>query len=241
MSDYRKAAQPELPKRFYKDATVVASDGGFAVLLDGRPVKTPARRSLSLPRRDVAEVVAAEWNGQGERIDPATMPATRLANTVIDGIADDPIAVRDDLACFVETDLLYYRAGMPEPLVERQRRYWDPILRRAEERLGARFVLGEGVMHVAQPKATLESARSLIGRETDPFRIAALHQITTLTGSALIALDIAAGGLDLDLAWDAAHVDEDWNREQWGADEEADSRRASRHADMRAAVAMLAE
>lgn len=239
MSNFRKAAQPELPRRFYEKAAAAETADGYAVLLDGRGLRTPARRSLVLPDRRAAAAVVAEWNGQGERIDPATMPVTRLANTVIDGIADDPTVVRDDLARFAETDLLFYRAGAPDRLVERQCRIWDPILRHAEERLGARFVLAEGVMHVAQPPTTLEAVRRRLARETEAFRVAALHQMTTLTGSVLLTLALADGSLDLDAAWDAAHVDEDWNREQWGVDDEAEARRAARYADMRAAASIV--
>ncbi|KAB0676661.1 ATP12 family chaperone protein [Aureimonas leprariae] len=236
MSDIRRITQPELPKRFYEAVTVSAADGGYAVLLDGRGVKTPSRRPLVLPSAAVAEAVAAEWRAQGERIDPATMPATRLANTVIEGIADDPAAVRDDAAKFVESDLLFYRADAPTALAERQRAAWDPIVAWAESHVGGRFVLGEGVMHVAQPPASLAAFRAWIGRESNPFRIAALHQMTTLTGSVLLALAVLEGRLNVEAAWAAAHVDEDWNIEQWGADAEAEARRAGRFADMRAAA-----
>lgn len=240
MSDIRRIAQPELPKRFYEKVSVAANEGGYAVLLDGRSVKTPLRRSLALPSEAVAEAVAGEWRSQGERINPATMPATRLANTVIDGIADNPAAIRDDAARFVESDLLFYRADAPEALVERQRAAWDAVIAWAEKLVGARFVLGAGVMHVSQPPASLAAFRARVERETDPFRIAALHQMTTLTGSVLLALAVLEGRLDVEAAWAAAHVDEDWNIEQWGADAEAEARRAARFDDMRAA-AMLTQ
>jgi chaperone required for assembly of F1-ATPase len=238
MSDSARSNAVELPKRFYETVSVETEDGVYAIRLDGRSVRTPSRRVLVAPSRRIAEIIAAEWRGQGERIDPATMPATRLANTVIDGIADDPLPVRDDAARFAETDLLFYRADAPERLVERQRLSWDPIVAWAERLAGGRFVLGQGVMHVAQPPATLEGVRRVLSSETNPFRIAALHQMTTLTGSVLIALAVMHGHLDVDQAWVAAHVDEDWNIEQWGADEEAEARRARRFADMRAAAEM---
>ncbi|MCB8836871.1 ATP12 family chaperone protein [Aurantimonas sp. VKM B-3413] len=233
-------ARPELPKRFYKTAEVVAADDGvFSVTLDGRPVKTPARKLLAMPAKAVAEAVAQEWRAQGEHIDPATMPMTRLVNTIVDGIVGNPEPVRDDIARYAETDMLFYRAGEPERLVTRQRERWDPILDWAHERLGARFLLAEGVMHVAQPEASLEAVRRHLARTEDPFAIAALHQATTLTGSSLVALALADGRLSAEEAWDLAHLDEDWNIEQWGADEEAMAMRAKRWEEMRVAALIL--
>lgn len=238
MSDLPK--RPELPKRFYAVVDVVPTEGAYTIHLDGRGVKTPARRSLVVPTEPVARVLKAEWEGQGERIDPATMPMTRLVNTVIDGIAETADETRADLARYVETDLLFYRVGEPERLVQRQRAVWDPILKGAEASLGHRFVLGEGVMHVAQPPDSIAAYRERLDAVTDPFAIAALHQITTLTGSALIAFALLEGRLDAGSAWAAAHLDEDWNIELWGADEEASARRAARFEDMRTAVELLA-
>ncbi|WAJ30843.1 ATP12 family chaperone protein [Antarcticirhabdus aurantiaca] len=231
--------RPELTKRFYEAVTIAEGEGGFAVLLDGRRMKTPACRGFSVPDRAAAEAAAAEWEAQGEFIEPATMPMTRLLNTIIDGIADDPAPVRDDVARYAETDLLFYRAGEPERLAQRQRERWDPVVAWAEARLGGGFRLAEGVMHVAQPDESLAAVRSHVARETDPFRIAALHQATTLTGSALLALALADGRLTADEAWSLAHLDEDWNIEQWGADEEAAERRARRWDEMRAASLLL--
>lgn len=238
MSDLPK--RPDLPKRFYSAVDIVEAEGGYTVRLDGRSVKTPARRPLLVPVEAVATSMAAEWEAQGERIDPATMPMTRLVNTVIDGIAETAGETRADLARYVETDLLFYRVDGPERLVERQRTVWDPILKGAESSLGRRFLLGEGVMHVAQPPESLAAFRHRIEAVSDPFAIAALHQITTLTGSALIALAILEGRLDAHSAWAAAHLDEDWNIELWGADEEASARRAARFEDMRIAADLLA-
>ncbi|BDA84768.1 ATPase [Aureimonas sp. SA4125] len=232
--------RPELPKRFYTAVSVVTAEGGgFSIELDGRGLRTPLRRKLVVPTRALAALLASEWEAQKERIDPATMPLTRLANTVIDGIADDPGSVRADLAGYIETDMLFYRAGYPERLVERQRAAWDPIIAEAERRIGSRFVLAEGVMHAAQPPASIAAFRQRIDAVEDPFAVAALHQMTTLTGSALLPLGIAEGWLDADLAWEAAHVDEDWNIGLWGGDAEAEARRAARYADMRAAVILL--
>lgn len=231
--------KPELPKRFYQDVTVEETAGGFEIRLDGRPVRTPIRTLLALPDRTIAEAVAAEWEGQKTHIDPATMPVTRLANTVLDGVANDPAATRDDLARYAETDLIAYRADEPERLVARQAEAWDPLAAWVEERFGARLATAAGVMHVAQDPATITALRARLAEETDPFRLAGLHQMTTLTGSMILALAVADGRLDVAEAWRLAHVDEDWNISLWGEDEEAQARRASRFTDMRAADLFL--
>ncbi|UIJ73800.1 ATP12 family chaperone protein [Aurantimonas sp. HBX-1] len=232
--------RPELPKRFYAGVAVAEGEGGHAILLDGRPVKTPARRPLAIRSRAVADAVAAEWDAQQERIDPATMPVTRLVNTVVDAIADDPAPVRDDVARYAETDLLFYRAADPARLVERQRERWDPILEWAHRSIGARFLLAEGVMHVAQPEPSLRAVAARLAAIDDPFAVAAMHQVTTLTGSALLALALADGHVSAEEAWSLAHLDEDWNIEQWGADAETEARRQLRWEEMQAAALVLA-
>ena len=233
-------ARPELPRRFYETVTIRPVESGFSIELDGRPVKTPGRKPLAVPHRVAAEALRDEWDAQVERIDPATMPMTRLANTVIEAIAADPAPVRDDIGRFIETDLLFYRAAAPDRLVERQNELWDPVLDWAKEAFGGRFVLAEGVMHVAQPQASLEAFRNRLVAITDPFQVAALHQATTLTGSALLAMAINDGRLDAVAAWRLAHLDEDWNIEQWGEDEQAMARRAARWDEMRVAALLLA-
>ncbi|MCE7028362.1 ATP12 family chaperone protein [Jiella avicenniae] len=239
MSNNPLLARPDLPKRFYAAVGVVETPDGFVVELDGRPMKTPARKPLAVPSRDVAEAIRAEWDAQAERIDPGTMPMTRLVNTTIDGILADPGPVGTDVARFAETDMLFYRAGAPEGLALRQRQRWDPVLDWAKERLGVRFVLTEGVMHVAQPEESLAAVRRHVAAFDDGFAIAALHQVTTLTGSALLALALADGRVTAEEAWALAHLDEDWNVEQWGADEEAMARRAMRWQEMLAAAIIL--
>ncbi|MEA2928538.1 MAG: hypothetical protein QOG38_966 [Hyphomicrobiales bacterium] len=233
----RRSLRPRLRKRFYERAHV-ADTAPFSVLLDGRPVKTPAQRAQAAPTRAVGAAIAREWDAQGERIDPATMPLTRLANAIIDGVAVTPAPVADAVAKFLGSDLLCYRADTPEGLVQRQAQHWDPVLAWAREALGARFVLSEGVMFVAQPESALAAARNAI--PADPWRLGAVHTITTLTGSALLALAIAHGALDAEAAWTAAHVDEDWNMSQWGRDEIALARRAARFGEMQAAATVLA-
>jgi chaperone required for assembly of F1-ATPase len=233
----RRNMRPKLRKRFYERAHV-GEGKPFAILLDSRSVKTPSGEPLALPSRPLAEAVAAEWQAQEELIDPAAMPLTRLVNTIIDGVVTAPVPVADEVAKYLGSDLLFYRADSPEGLVALQVRHWDPLLDWARDSLKARFVLGEGVMFVAQPDHALTAARAMI--PSDPWRLGAVSVITTLTGSALIALAVEQGRLSADDAWAAAHVDEDWNMSLWGRDEIALERRAKRLAEMQAAATVLA-
>ena len=234
----RSAVRPILRRRFYDKATVVSAADGYAVQLDAKPVRTPARRLLAAPSRALAEAIAAEWNAQRDVIDPATMPLTRLANAIIDGVADTPHPVAAEIGKYLTSDLVFYRASHPTALVERQARHWDAILAWARDELGASFVTGEGVIHVAQPETALTAARAAI--PGDPWRLGAVNSITTLTGSALIALAMARGWLSAEEAWRAANLDEDWNMEQWGRDDLALERRAFRFAELEAAATVLA-
>jgi len=239
MESVRRDARAELPRRFYKDVTVAVTEGGHGVLLDGRPVRSPAGTVFGLPTHARAELVAAEFSCQGDRIDPATMPAWRLVNTALDGVAANRQAVIDDIVRFAGSDLLCYRADTPKELVSRQTVHWDPILAWARADLGGRFNLAEGVMHVDQPPETIAAVGSYVARDTAPIRLAALHLMTSITGSALIALATEAGHLSLKGAWLAAHVDEDWNIEQWGADADATARREARWRDFAAASRLV--
>jgi chaperone required for assembly of F1-ATPase len=232
----RRLTAPVRPKRFYAKAEMLEEEGRFVLRLDGKRAMTPGKNPVVVPRRDLAEAIAAEWAGQGEFIDPFSMPVTRLANSAIDGVATRQAEVRQPIVDYAGADLLYYRAGEPDELVERQREAWDPILAWAEKRFGVRFVLVEGVMHVAQPETTLAAVKAVIERFDEPFRLAGLSLATSLTGSALIALALAEGELDVEAAWSAAHVDEDWNIFKWGADAEAAKRREQRFDDFKAAA-----
>ena len=232
----RRNMRPQLRKRFYQRAHV-GDAAPFAILLDDRPVRTPAGNALALPSRALGEAVAAEWDAQQERIDPAVMPLTRLVNSVIDGVAMAPAPVAEEVVRYLGSDLVCYRADTPAGLVARQAQHWDPILDWARDTLGARFVLAEGVMFAAQPDHAIVAASAAI--PSDPWRLGAVNVITTLTGSALIALALSQGRLTLDDAWTAAHVDEDWNMSQWGRDELALDRRAKRFAEMQAAGTVL--
>jgi chaperone required for assembly of F1-ATPase len=234
----RRSTRTAPRRRFYDRATTATVAEGFAVRLDGKPVRTPARRVLAAPTLALAEAIAAEWQAQQDVIDPAKMPLTRLANAIIDGVADAPVPVAEEIAKYLASDLTFYRAGSPQGLVERQARHWDPILAWARQAFGADFKLGEGVVYVAQPEAALAAVGAAIPE--DPWRLGAVHVATTLTGSALIALAMARGALSADAAWQAAHVDEDWNMVQWGRDEMAMARREYRLAEFQAAATVLA-
>jgi chaperone required for assembly of F1-ATPase len=230
----RRPTQPNLRKRFYKTAH---SDEGGAVLLDGKPIKTPARRALQAPTRALAEAIAGEWEQQHDVIDPARMPLTRLANAIIDAVSETPQPVADEIEKYLRSDLVFYRAEAPAGLVEKQARAWDPVLAWARDRFNARFVLAQGVMHVAQPRESVETLRAAIPSE--PWRLGAVSSITTLTGSGLLAIALAHAALDPGEIWSAAQVDEDWQMSQWGRDEIALQRRSFREAEFHAAVKVL--
>ena len=170
--------------------------------------------------------MAAEWEAQVEAIDPATMPLTQLANSIIDGVVDRSKEVADDIAKYLNSDLLFYRAEYPEGLVARQAQHWDPVLAWMADEFGARFVLAAGVVHVAQSESAIKAARAAL--PTDPWALGALHVVTSLTGSALLALALAYGRIDVPQAWAAANVDEDWNLDLWGRDDSVASRHAAR-------------
>jgi chaperone required for assembly of F1-ATPase len=233
----RRATRGPRRKRFYAHASVVESPVGFAIALDDKPIRTPSGRLVVAPTRDIADGIVAEWEAQKETIDPLTMPLTRFANSVVDAVVDRVEAVTEDLAKYFQSDLLFYRAGHPEALVAREAAHWDPVLFWAADALGAHFILAEGIVHVRQPDSAIAAARAALPE--DPWSIAALHVITTLTGSALLALALLRGEIDQEQAWAAAHVDEDWNAEQWGVDEEVAARRAARLVDFKAAVSIL--
>ena len=239
MEAARRSSRAVQRKRFYADAGVGEADGGYTVTLDGKPIKTPSGRTVIVPARSLAEMIAAEWNAQGEFIEPLTMPLTRFANSVVQGVVDQTEAVKDDVAKYFASDLLFYRAGHPEGLVAREAEHWDPILFWAKDALGAHFILAEGVMHVRQPDAAIAAARGAL--PGDPWMIAALHVITAMTGSALLALALFHGVIDRRQVWAAAHVDEDWNAEKWGVDDEVAARKAAKLVDFNAVAAALKE
>jgi chaperone required for assembly of F1-ATPase len=233
----RRSARAPQRKRFYAAASVSEVESGFSITLDGKPIKTPSGRPVIVPAPSIAQAIAAEWNAQGEVLDPLTMPVTRFANSVVQGVVDKVDAVADDITKYLGSDLLFYRAGHPEGLVAHEAEHWDPILYWAADKLGAHFILAEGVAHVDQPDSAIAAARETL--PSDPWVIAALHVLTTLTGSALIALALFHGAIDEDQAWAAANVEEEWNAAKWGMDEEVAARRAARLVDFRAAAGLL--
>ena len=239
MKAAQRAMRPPVAKRFYKDAGVEKKDGGFALVLDGKMAKTPARQPLLLPTRALAEAVAAEWASQGSEIDPAKMPLTRLANFAIDRTTMEAAAIREEIIRYLASDHVLYRAAEPEGLVALQAAHWDPIVDWAHRSLGARFILAEGVNYVVQPETALAAARAEVENWPAPFALAALASLTSLAGSALIALALARGRLSVVEAWNAAYVDEDWNMRQWGEDAEAVGRRAQRFSEFEGAAKML--
>lgn len=242
MVSARQGARQSLRKRFYKEARRGEATGegdaqGYPLLLDGKPVLTPARHPLVAPSVSLADALVAEWDAQTEVIDPARMPLTRLANVIIDGVAAAPLPVVDEIAQYLGSDMVCYRADEPASLVARQNEMWNPLLDWARDELGARFVLVEGIVFAEQPRDALEAARVAIPLE--PWRLGAMASITTITGSALIALALNVGAFDSEALWAVAHVDEDWQMTQWGRDDMALQRRAARFAEYEAAASVL--
>ncbi len=220
MSDWK-------PKRFWTAASVAPVEGGFTVLLDGRGVKTPAKAPLVVPSEALARLIAAEWDAQVEKVAPETMPATRAANSALDKVAVQFDQVAEMLAEYGGTDLLCYRAEGPAELVARQAAGWDPLLDWASDRYGAPLVATAGVMFIAQPPGSLAALRRAVFDQT-PFQLAALHDLIAITGSLILGLAVAEGRLSPDEAFDLSRIDEHWQIEQWGEDEEAAALEASK-------------
>jgi chaperone required for assembly of F1-ATPase len=225
-------------KRFYTNASVSRGSDGFGINLDARPLRTPARAPLLLPTPELAEAIAAEWQGQGDTIAPRSMPLTGLANAAIDRVAPDPASFARGLAVFAENELLAYRAEGPAPLVARQTAVWDPWLAWARRRYDVDFTLVTGIIHRPQPAATLDRLHAAYAA-LDAFRLAALNPVVTISGSAIIGLAVAEGEMDAETAWSIGHLDELWQAEQWGKDPLAEAGHRDRQADLDAAVRFL--
>jgi len=225
-------------KRFYREASVRTGPGGGEVLLDERPVRTPARRPLALPTEALAEAIAAEWNAQGEEVRPRTMPLTGIANAAIDRVEPDKDAFAAGVAAYGESDLLCYRAEAPASLVARQTELWDPILAWGRRRFDINFEVTTGIMHQPQPANTVVQLSQAVAAR-DPFELAALSPLVTIAGSLVIALALAEEAIDVETAWLAATLDEAWQAEQWGEDAEAAARLAARRAEFEAAEKFL--
>jgi chaperone required for assembly of F1-ATPase len=234
-----KMRAPEI-KRFYTTAAVAETPAGFALQLDGRSARTPGKRPLVAPTRAIAELIAAEWAAQGQLIEPATMPATRLANSALDGVAGATAETRAEILRYFRSDLVCYRADAPVELVALQSQAHDPVLSWALEALGARFATGQGLLFVEQPRDALAACEAALSRFQGPFAIAALHSLTSLSGSALLALMVARGAISPEDAWRASHVDEDYQISKWGEDDEAVGRRQARWREFQAAARIMA-
>ncbi len=237
--------KPKRLARFYKTVAVAPQAQGFAVLLDGKPVRTPARAPLLAPTEALALAISREWEQQAEYVEPGQMPLTRLVNSAIDGVSARMAEVEADAARYAASDLVCYRAGDPEALVAAQREAWDPPLAFIRDRCGARFTLSEGIIHQAQPREALEATGRLLHDTVGaggaaPFRLTGIHSMTTLSGSLVIALAVALRYFDADAGFAAAHVDEDYQLRVWGGDAEALARRARRLEEMRAAALCVA-
>ena len=212
---------------------------GFSVLLDGRGVRTPAGAEFAVANRALATEIAAEWQAQRDKIDPATMPMTKRANTALDRVRGREDEVVEDIVSYASSDLLSYRAENPNGLVEMQAAHWDPVLAWVLSEFGAPFEVQTGIAHTDQPEKSMKRIRSAFAAH-DFLALTPLHTMTTLMGSALLTLACAHRHLDADQTWAAAHVDEDWQIAQWGEVEEAAARRAVRRAEFDADIRFLA-
>lgn len=225
-------------KRFWKDVAVVEQDGGWAVELDARPVRTPARAPLILPTESLANAVAEEWRSVGEEIDPRAMPLTGLANAAIDRVAPERQAFADGLARYAEADLACYRSEWPPDLVERQAAGWDKLLSWARRRFDVDFATTSGLMHIPQPPATVEQLGHAVAA-LDSFQFAGLSPLVTIGGSLIAALAVLEKSMSAEEAWQVVSIDERWQIEQWGADSEAETALETKRRDFFAAARFL--
>jgi chaperone required for assembly of F1-ATPase len=226
-------------KRFWKEVAVIAREGGWAIELDGRPIRTPAREPLMVPTQALAEAIAEEWRAVEGKVDPRTTPLTGLANAAIDRVSPERQAFADGLARYGEADLACYRSDWPPELVDRQRSAWDALLNWARRRFDVDFSTTSGLMHVPQPPATIERLAHAVGA-LDAFRLAGLSPLVTIGGSLIAALAVLEKAMTAEEAWQAVSVDERWQLDQWGADKEAKTALENRRRDFMAAARFLA-
>jgi chaperone required for assembly of F1-ATPase len=225
-------------KRFYKDVGIARDGDGFAVQLDGKPLRPPSRAPLALPTEALAKAIAEEWRGQGEKLDMASMPLTRLAFAAVDTVPKQRAAMIEHLLGFGRSDLVSYRAEFPSALITRQAALWDPLLMWLAETHGANLAFTSGIKHVAQSEDTMEALQRVLSSFTD-YELVALHAATTITGSLTISLALMGRRITTGQAFDAAHVDEHFQAEKWGHDEAAEARRAGLKAELEAAEKFL--
>lgn len=225
-------------RRFWKAASIGPEGGGWQVLLDGRPIRTPGKLPLVMPTRALAQAIAAEWDAQADVIDPNTMPLTRAANSAVEKVTPQFAAVADMLAGYGGTDLLSYRASGPATLAERQAAGWDPLIDWAARALRAPLKITEGVIPVAQDAGALARLRARLDALT-PWQLTALHDLVTLPGSLILGLAVLEGRLDADAAHALSRIDETFQAERWGRDDEAEAAAAARLDAMRVAARLL--
>lgn len=223
-------------KRFWTKTTVDQVEGGFAVQLDGRSVRTPLKTLVVVPTQAMAEAMRVEWEAQSEKIDPLSMPVTRAANAALDKVSTQHAEVVDMLAAYGDSDLLCYRADSPQGLVAKQAEGWDPLVDWSATELGAPLKLRTGIMHSPQDSATLASLRGHVAA-FDAFRLTAFHDLVSISGSLILGLAVTRGRLSADQAWDLSRIDEEWQIAQWGRDEEADAQSAIKKQDLLRAAA----
>lgn len=216
-------------RRFWSDATVTSCEGGFTVTLDGRALKTPAKAALVVPTAALAELIAGEWRAQGDVIDPEAMPVTRAANSAIDKVRGQKTEVTEMISAYGDSDLICYRAESPEALVAREAASWDPLIDWCAHRYTMRPIVRTGVIHGPQPEALLSNLEADVARLSS-FELTAFHDLVAMSGSLIIALALLDRFAPPEALWDASRVDEDWQIEQWGADEEAEKLTAGRKA-----------
>ncbi len=207
-------------KRFWKAAEVADCPGGFTVTLDGRPVRTPLKKPLVVPTGEFADAIAAEWSAQEETVDPTSMPFTRAANAALDKVSAQRKEVCEMLAAYAGTDLLCYRATGPEALIARQAAAWDSHLDWAAQRFTAPLQITSGIIPVNQPAQSLAAYLKVVEAFSD-FELTGLHDLVAISGSLILALAVVEARLSADAAYDLSRIDELWQIEQWGEDEEA--------------------
>ena len=225
-------------KRFWKDVAVVPQDGGWGIALDGRRMRTPHRAPLVVASTALAEAIAAEWQAQGETIDPRAMPMTGLANAALDLATPDPVVFAEPVAAYAATDLLCYRDDRDAALQAEQLAAWNPILAWAEAQFGVEFIITQGILPVDQPPATVAALRAAtLGH--DPWRMTALTPLVTIGGSLVAALACIEQAFDPEHLWDAVSLDQLYQERRWGADAEAQAQRAAHKRDWDNAVRFL--
>ncbi|AWW73905.1 molecular chaperone [Erythrobacter sp. KY5] len=216
-------------KRFYKSVDTQQAPGGWQVTLDGRGLRTQKGAGQIVPTQALASALAAEWDAQGDKIDPASLPFRDMADYALDIVADNPAAHADKVLTYGDTDTLLYRADPDEPLYSRQQEIWEPIAARFEKRHGIELVRVSGIVHRPQSEATLAKLREALGQQT-PFALSGIEAMTSLAASLMVALEASEPDADALALWQAASLEEEWQAELWGRDEEAEERRVRREA-----------